>query len=123
MGMAGGMARDGMLPICSFPRWNFLLCAANQLINHLDRLPLYSGYRPKVIIRTAIPSTVPFYPGPQHDDDFTSAFSAIARTITFVRLRSEEHIMPAYMAAIESNTSTVLVEYSAKYRNERAKAG
>src|SRR6266487_1482580 len=73
MGMATGMALGGYLPICIFPRWNFLLLAANQLVNHLDRLPLYSdgGYRPRVIIRTAVPSADPFNPGPQHDDDFT----------------------------------------------------
>jgi len=46
MGMAIGMALEGLLPVCVFPRWNFLICAANQLVNHLDRLPLYSdgGY-------------------------------------------------------------------------------
>lgn len=119
LGMAGGMARDGMLPVCVFPRWNFLICAANQLLNHLDRLPLYSGYKPKVIIRTAIPSTEPFYPGPQHDDDFTLPFADMARTIKFVRLGSEEMIVPAYTVAMQSDVSTVLVEYSAKYRDER----
>src|SRR3954467_833148 len=40
MGMAIGMALEGRLPVCVFPRWNFLLCAANQLVNHLDRLQL-----------------------------------------------------------------------------------
>ena len=119
MGMATGMALAGMLPVCVFPRWNFLICAGNQLINHLDRLPLYSGYKPKVIIRTAIPSTEPFYPGPQHDDDFTGPFAKMARTIKFVRLVTADHIVPSYTAAIESDTSTVLVEYSADYRKER----
>src|SRR5215831_14031743 len=53
LGMATGMALAGWLPICTYPRMNFLLLAANQLCNHLDRLPLYSegGYNPKVIIR------------------------------------------------------------------------
>src|SRR5215475_2700738 len=83
MGMAIGMALDGMLPICIFPRWNFLLCAANQLVNHLDRIPIYSvgGFKPKVIIRTAVPSNQPFNPGPQHDDDFTDAFKMMLRTV------------------------------------------
>ena len=119
LGMATGMALAGMLPVCVFPRWNFLICAANQLLNHLDRLPLYSGYRPKVIIRTAIPSTEPFNPGPQHDDDLTSAFASMARTIKFVRLVTADHIVPAYMAAMQDDVSTVLVEYSADYRSER----
>src|SRR5215470_4738028 len=98
MGMAIGMALDGLLPICIFPRWNFLLCAANQLVNHLDRLPLYSGggYKPKVIIRTAIPSVVPFNPGPQHDDDFTQAFRHMVRTMKIIRMTVDWHVPEAY---------------------------
>jgi hypothetical protein len=88
MGMAIGMALSGNLPVCVFPRWNFLICAANQLVNHLDRLPLYSGYKPKVIIRTAVPSKFPFNPGPQHDDDFTAPFTAMLRTVHVVRLHT-----------------------------------
>ena len=120
LGMATGMSLDGLLPICVFPRWNFLLCAANQLINHLDRLSLYSEYKPKVIIRTAIPSNEPFDPGPQHDDDFTTAFCAMARTINFVRLNKASMIVPAYESAVLSSTSTVLVEYTEHYKDVRA---
>jgi len=124
MGMAIGMSLEGLLPICIYPRWNFLLLAANQLINHLDRLPLYSdgGYHPKVIIRTAIPSTVPFNPGPQHDDDFTDAFAMMTRTVKIVRLKEAELIVPAYRAALESEGSTLLVEYTEFYKNARADA-
>jgi pyruvate/2-oxoglutarate/acetoin dehydrogenase E1 component len=121
MGMAIGMSLEGVLPICIFPRWNFLLLAANQLVNHLDRLPIYSGYRPKVIIRTAIPSTVPFNPGPQHDDDFTDAFAMMTRTVKIVRLKEAELIVPAYRAAIESEGSTLLVEYTEHYKDQRGK--
>ena len=73
LGFCTGLSLEGHIPICVFPRWNFMLCAANQLVNHLDRLPLM-GYAPKVIIRVAVPVTHPFNPGPQHDDDFTDAF-------------------------------------------------
>ena len=30
MGIANGMALNGTVPICIFPRWNFLLLATNQ---------------------------------------------------------------------------------------------
>src|SRR5215472_7575757 len=92
MGMAIGMSLEGKLPVCIYPRWNFLLLAANQLVNHLDRIPLYSGYRPKVIIRTAIPSSVPFDPGPQHNDDITNVFAEMIRTVAVVRLREADQI-------------------------------
>jgi pyruvate/2-oxoglutarate/acetoin dehydrogenase E1 component len=122
MGMAIGMALEGYLPVCIFPRWNFLLLAADQLVNHLDRLPLYSdgGYKPKVIIRTAVPSTKPFNPGPQHDDDFTFAFSKMLRTVHVEELKHPAAILPAYAAAMQSDRSTLLVEYTEQYKDARA---
>src|SRR5215472_946146 len=122
MGFCIGLSLEGVLPIAIYPRWNFLLLAANQLINHLDRIPLYSSYQPKVIIRTAIPSSVPFDPGPQHNDDFTQPFSEMLRTVQVVRLKESEQIIPAYKVALASPVSTLLVEYTENYKNERAKA-
>ena len=124
MGMAIGMALDGLLPICIFPRWNFLLCAANQLVNHLDRLPLYSagGYKPKVIIRTAVPSTVPFNPGPQHDDDFTEAFALMLRTTMLFRSETEQEVRMNYGTALRHPHSAVIVERTEYYKNERGNA-
>ena len=37
MGMSLGMALDGMVPITCYPRFDFLICATNQLVNHLDK--------------------------------------------------------------------------------------
>jgi pyruvate/2-oxoglutarate/acetoin dehydrogenase E1 component len=118
LGMATGMSLTGAIPICIFPRWNFLLCAANQLINHLDRLSLYSGYLPKVIIRVATPSKAPFYPGPQHDDTFYTAFRLMLRTTDMVSLQSSESIVTAYDKALHSPRSTILVEYTDLYKND-----
>lgn len=123
MGFCTGLALGGFLPVCVFPRWNFLLCAANQIVNHLDRLPLYSdgGYQPKVIIRVAVPSTDPFNPGPQHDDDFSRAFVEMFRTIKVVYLPFATDICDVYCEAAERNGSTLIVEYTDRYRNARAK--
>lgn len=123
MGMATGMALAGYLPICIFPRWNFLICATNQIVNHLDRLVLYSGggYRPKVIIRVAVPSVDPFYPGPQHDDDFTAPFRLMCRTIKIITLRRSCEVVPQYDAALKRRDSTILVEFTENYKGERAK--
>lgn len=124
MGMAIGMALEGILPVCVFPRWNFILRAADQLVNHLDRLPLYSdgGYNPRVIIRTAVPSVNPFNPGPQHDDDFSRAFYEMLRTVDIVHLVSPEMIVPEYRHAMDVPHSTILVEYTERYKNARAAA-
>ena len=124
MGVAVGMAIEGWLPVCIFPRWNFLLCAANQLVNHLDRLPIYSGggYVPKVIIRVAAPSTSPFYPGPQHDDDFTDSFRRMLRTVKVVKLDEAAKVLPAYREAVHVASSSLLVEYAVRFK-DRAPSG
>lgn len=118
-GMAIGMALGGRLPICIYPRWNFVLCAANQIVNHLDRIPIYSSYTPKVIIRTAVPSDDPFDPGPQHSDDFTDAFKKMLKTVEIYRLSSPDLIVPSYRSALTSPFSAILVEYTDLYKNER----
>lgn len=122
MGTAIGMALEGLLPVCIFPRWNFMLCAANQIVNHLDRLPIYSDggslagrYNPRVIIRVATPVTLGFDPGPQHDDDFTHAFRAMLRTVRVVTLGTADRIMPEYERAASASHSTILVEYTGLY--------
>lgn len=119
MGMSVGMSLEGLIPICIFPRWNFVLRAADAIVNHLDRLSLYSEYRPKVIIRTAVPSKHPFNPGPQHDDDFTSAFRLMLRTTDVITLHNETDIVPQYEKALHSPRSTILVEFTDQYRNAR----
>lgn len=118
MGVSIGLSLAGFIPVSLFTRWNFLLLAANQLVNHLDKLPLYSKYRPKVIIRTGIGSERPLNPGPQHLGNFTQAFSSICQTIKFVQLNEPEDIIPAYRAALKREESTVLVEFGDYYQEK-----
>ena len=122
MGMSVGMSLTGLVPISVIPRWNFMLRAADAIVNHLDRLSLFSDYRPKVIIRVATPSVAPFYPGPQHDDDFSKAFRSMLRTTDIVSLVEAEDIVPQYDKALHSPRSTILVEYTDHYAGDIAKA-
>ena len=122
MGMTTGLAMAGFVPISIFPRWNFLLCAVNQLINHLDKLPQLSGgqFPGKAIIRTSVGSVRPLHPQHQHVGDFTEAFRLMCTTIDVVRLEEPEQIFPAYEHALlrEDGRSTILVEYG-DYYNEK----
>jgi pyruvate/2-oxoglutarate/acetoin dehydrogenase E1 component len=115
MGVTIGLAINGTTPISIFPRWNFLLLATNQLVNHLDKLPLFSHgeFIPRVIIRTAIGSERPINPQIQHTGDFTEAFRLMLKTVDVIRLEEPEEIFPAYKLAYErsDNKSTILVEY------------
>lgn len=115
MGIATGLALNGFLPVCTYPRWNFLLLAMSQLVLHLDKLPLFSDYRPRVIIRTAIATPEPMDPGPQHLGDFTSALKLMLKTVTVVTLDRHYRIVPEYRAALERRGSTLLIEKSELY--------
>jgi pyruvate/2-oxoglutarate/acetoin dehydrogenase E1 component len=112
MGLATGLALQGFVPISVFPRWNFLLLAVNQLVNHLDKLPLVSDYRPKVIIRTGVGSVRPLDPQWQHKGDFTDAMRLMLQTVKVVRLDEPEQILPAYQEAYTADGSTILCEVS-----------
>ena len=122
MGMSLGLALEGFIPVSVYPRWNFLLLAVNQLVNHLDKAQAMSdgGYRPKAIIRTGIGSERPLNPQCQHVGDFTDAFRRMCRTVEIIRLEEPEDIFPAYEKALsrEDGNSTLLVEYGDCY-NEK----
>ena len=53
LGMSIGMALTGKRVISIFPRWNFLICATNQLVSHLDKFPIISDGKvtPSLILR------------------------------------------------------------------------
>lgn len=122
LGLSLGMALNGSVPISIFPRWNFLLLATNQLVNHLDKAAILSHgeFTPKVIIRTAIGSERPLHPQIQHVGDFTAAYRLMLQTVQVVRLDESEQIFDAYRLAYErpDHKSTILVEY-ADYYNEK----
>lgn len=119
MGMTIGMALSGLVPISIYPRWNFLLCAVNQLVNHLDKMEVMTngGYKTKAIIRTGIGSERPLHPQFQHVGDFTDAFRAMCSTIEVIRMEEPEDIFPAYEKALlrDDGRSTILVEYGDYY--------
>ena len=119
MGVAIGMALEGLVPISIFPRWNFLLLATNQIVNHLDKLKEITGINNpgKVIIRTGIGSVDPLHPGPQHTGDFTEAFKLMCQNLNVVRLDKSSDIFNEYKKAFEreDGVSTILIEWSDKY--------
>ena len=109
VGWAIGMALEGFLPICVFPRMDFMLRAADQIVHHLDRIPLYSDFNPKVIVRCLRGSTKPLNPGPQHDGDFTKAFRAMLRHVD-VKMVDMKHPTKSYVQAYASPRSVIMVE-------------
>ena len=122
MGITTGMIMNGLIPVSIYPRWNFLILAINQLVNHLDKLNEMTNnyYKSKAIIRTSIGSERPLHPQSQHVGDFTKPIQMLSKNINVVKLKEPNQIFPAYKKALdrEDNVSTMIVEYGDFY-NEK----
>jgi len=122
MGITIGMLMSGFVPVSIYPRWNFLLLAFNQLVNHLDKLAIMTDnkYKSKAIIRTSIGSQRPLHPQFQHVGDYTSEVKKICKNINIVKLSSPKEIFKEYKKAFtrSDGVSTILVEYG-DYYNEK----
>ena len=124
MGMSMGMALEGFVPITSYPRFDFLICAVNQLVNHLDKITIISEgqFQPRVIIRTSIGSRIPLDAGEQHTQDHTQAFKNLLKRVDVVVLDEWHDIFPAFKHAYESQPKskydslvTLLIEWGDHY--------
>jgi pyruvate/2-oxoglutarate/acetoin dehydrogenase E1 component len=117
MGMSLGMAMTGKFVITFYPRWDFLICAANQLVNHVDKIELMSNgqWKPNIIIRVAKGSEIPLNPGPQHRGNYFNEFQSITQTIKFFDCVTVDDIENAYNHAINEGGITLINEYPEKY--------
>jgi pyruvate/2-oxoglutarate/acetoin dehydrogenase E1 component len=114
-GLANGMAIEGMIPVSTYPRWNFILMGVDQIVNHLDKFIEMSNGKldPKVIIRVAVGSERPVDPQCQHKGNFSEAFRQMTRNIEVIELFEPEDIVPAYEKALNrtDGINTILVEF------------
>ncbi len=122
MGLAIGLSMESYIPICIYPRWNFLLLAMNQLINHLNNLNELTDNKlnSKVIIRTAVGSIRPLNPQSQHIGDFTNQIKKICNNIDVIKVTNAQKIYSTYKNAFErkDNVSSLIVEV-ADFYNEK----
>tara|TARA_B100000900_G_scaffold348893_1_gene314812 strand:+ start:4663 stop:5190 length:528 start_codon:yes stop_codon:yes gene_type:complete len=117
MGMSLGMSMEGLTPITIYPRWNFLLLATNQIVNHVDKINKISNdeFNPKLIIRTAVGSKKPLDPQSQHLGDFSDFFKKICKNIKVIKLNDKKNIFNSYRNAYEYQGISLLVEVADKY--------
>ena len=109
MGFCTGMSLAGKLPVCIYPRMDFLILAINQIVNHLDKLPRY-GWRPKVIIRTTVGQKTPLDAGPQHTQNHTQALNLMLTNIAIHQVRTADEVKTAYTLALLGDKSHIIVE-------------
>ncbi len=114
MGMSIGFALAGFIPISIYPRWNFLLLAANQLVNHLDKIV---NMKSKVIVRVGVGSSKPLDPGPQHTSDFTDAFQLMMPNTYIRRFNNASDVITEYRQALKRKGPSVLVEIADRYES------
>jgi pyruvate/2-oxoglutarate/acetoin dehydrogenase E1 component len=115
MGMSLGLAMTGKRVITFYPRWDFIVSAANQLINHVDKFELMTGKKLNIIIRLGKGSDRPLDPGHQHKGNYFDEFKSICKNIEFHDLKTPLDIELAYKYATNEGGIHILVEYPELY--------
>ena len=119
MGASIGLAWEGFIPISIYPRWNFLLLATNQLVNHLDKLKFMRAKPAGVIIRVGVGSQVPLHPQHQHIGDYSDAFQYhMLETLAVYNCLEPHNIYPCYTRALErakEGKSSIVAEFGDYY--------
>jgi pyruvate/2-oxoglutarate/acetoin dehydrogenase E1 component len=117
MGMSLGMAMAGKTVITFYPRWDFLICATNQLVNHVDKIKLMSNqeWNPNMIIRLGKGSDKPLDPGHQHRGSYLASYEMMCPNIKFYDLKLWKDIEETYKTVYEKGGISVIVEYPELY--------
>jgi pyruvate/2-oxoglutarate/acetoin dehydrogenase E1 component len=111
-GYCVGLSLLGFLPVCIYPRMNFMWRAVDQLVSHLDKMELMSRgqFVPKIIIRTRVGATKPLNAGPQHVGNFSDAFRLMLTNVDVCEIFDAKDISRTYRMVLESKRSTIVVE-------------
>lgn len=117
MGMSIGLSLQGYIPISIYPRFDFLMCAMNQLVNHLDKCEEMSSgeFIPHVIVRTAVGAKSPLYPGVQHCSDYTEGLSVILKNMRVTKLEDGDNALQVYENALNQRGGHLIVELADYY--------
>jgi len=111
MGISIGLALEGYIPVTCYPRFDFLILALNQLINHADKINhLTNGdFKSRIIVRTLIGATKPLDAGPQHTQDYTVGLKKMLRFIKVIRLTQNSNIYSLYKNALTDKKNRVFL--------------
>lgn len=123
MGVSIGLSLEGWIPVNIYPRFDFLIIAANQITNHLANISVVSDgkFKTKVITRVCVGATSPLYPGPQHCQNHTESLKMMCRgAIDVIELTKKDLIFSSYKYALERDDykSTILIEYGNLYHTD-----
>lgn len=117
MGMSLGLAMLGKFVVTFYPRWDFLISATNQLVNHIDKYSLMTETTPHIIIRVGKGSDTPLDPGHQHKGNYINEFSSMLKTVKVMDCKTVEDIRLNYEYAINNVGIYLINEYPELYYN------
>jgi pyruvate/2-oxoglutarate/acetoin dehydrogenase E1 component len=117
MGMSLGLAMAGKFVVTFYPRWDFLICATNQLVNHIDKYLMMTGVTPHIIIRVGKGSDTPLDPGHQHKGNYIEEFKSMLKTVEVLDCQTTVDIQLNYEYAIKNKGIYLITEYPEKYYN------
>lgn len=118
-GLALGMALQGLNIVSMYPRFDFFISGANQLINHADKLKQMSNerFKPNLIYRVGVGSKFPIDAGPQHTNDYSEEFSNLLVSIPVIKLDKKDSIKECFQNAAMNGGIYLFVEYYEHYGN------
>lgn len=114
-GIALGMSILGDTVVSIYPRMNFLICAANQLLNHLDKWELMGCGKPHVILKAVIGSEYPLDPGHQHKANWSEQIRGMCEKINVHDLLYAHTVYPAYEYVIQNRGVHLIIEHGDLY--------
>jgi pyruvate/2-oxoglutarate/acetoin dehydrogenase E1 component len=114
-GIALGMSINGDTVVSIYPRINFLICAANQIFNHLDKWEKMGCGIPHVILKAVVGSEYPLDPGHQHKADWSYSIKNMCDSINVYNLLYSHQVFAAYQNAINKNGVHLLIEHGDLY--------
>jgi pyruvate dehydrogenase E1 component alpha subunit len=115
-GLAIGMSFEGFKPVVYYERHDFMLVAADAIINHANHIERisYGEYQCPVIFRTVVADSGPFYSGPTHSQNFTNGFKSMVSFPIYVPDTGSE-VLKAYKKALYSRRPSMIVERKSKF--------
>lgn len=115
-GLAIGCSFEGFRPVIYFERQDFMLVAADAIINHIDKIERISHgqYKVPIIMRSIVADSGPFYSGPTHSQDFSEGFKKLVN-FEVVEPKTGKEVLQVFDAALKSERPTLVIERKSYY--------
>ena len=115
-GLAIGMSFEGFIPVLYYERHDFMLVAADAIVNHIDKIERISHgeFKCPILIRAVTADAGPFYSGITHSQDFTNVFKE-AVSFPVEDPVTGEDVLQAVRSARHSGRPAMLIERKSRY--------